>query len=63
MHDLTTGEVRLTSVNIPYSPGKWASLNADFPLSESDWEAMLAMLAAMKPGLVAERWPPEAADH
>jgi hypothetical protein len=40
------------SINIPYAPGKWASLNADFPLSEADWSAMLAMLAAMKPGLV-----------
>jgi hypothetical protein len=56
--DLVTGEIRLHSVNIPYSPGKWASLNADFPLSEREWNAMMAMLAAMKPGLVADDQDP-----
>jgi hypothetical protein len=45
------------SVQIPYSPGQWASLRAPFPLTEQDWAAMIAMLQAMKPGLVADEPP------
>lgn len=39
-------------VQIPYSAGEWATLQASFPLSEQEWAAMIAMLQAMKPGLV-----------
>lgn len=39
-------------VQIPYSHGQWATLQASFPLTEAEWDAMVAMLQAMKPGLV-----------
>jgi len=40
------------SVQIPYSPTTWAVIQAPFPLSEADWEAMIATLNDMKRGLV-----------
>ena len=43
-----------TLVQIPYSAGEWAQLRARFPMSEREWEAMIAMLQAMKPGLVLD---------
>jgi hypothetical protein len=44
-----------TAVQIPYSPGQWATLQASFPLSEAEWQALTSMLQALKPGLVQER--------
>ena len=41
------------SLPIPLAPGLWASLEARFPLSAAEWERMLALLDAMKSGLVA----------
>lgn len=41
------------TVQIPYSNGRWAVLEAAFPLQEAEWSALIAMLEAMKPGLVA----------
>lgn len=41
-------------VQIPYSHGEWATLQAGFPLTEAQWDALIAMLQAMKPGLVSE---------
>jgi len=43
------------SVSIPFSPGEWAVLQAPFPISEAEFEALLSMLNAMKPGLVVSR--------
>jgi hypothetical protein len=40
------------TVQVTYSPTEWALLQAAFPMSEEDWESMLAVLAAMKRGLV-----------
>jgi len=40
------------SVQITYSPSAWATIHAPFPLSESDWDAMMRVLDGMKPGLV-----------
>lgn len=40
------------SVQIPYSHDQWATLEATFPLAESEWDALIAMLQAMRPGLV-----------
>lgn len=41
------------TVQVPYSNGGWAVLEAAFPLQEAEWSTMIAMLEAMKPGLVA----------
>lgn len=43
----------IKAVQIPYSNGRWAVLEAAFPLQEAEWSALIAMLEAMKPGLVA----------
>jgi hypothetical protein len=40
----------------------WATLQAAFPLTEEAWEQMLAVLKAMKPGLVSERGSGEKSD-
>jgi hypothetical protein len=40
-------------VQLPLGPGEWATLHGAFPISESQWRQMLAVLEAMKPGLVA----------
>jgi hypothetical protein len=41
------------TVQVPYSPGEWALLQAAFPMSSAAWDQMIAVLNAMKPGLVA----------
>jgi hypothetical protein len=41
------------SVSLPLSVSEWATLQAPFPLSESAWNQMIAVLQAMKPALVA----------
>jgi hypothetical protein len=46
------GERDRTQVQIPYSHDRWATLHAAFPITEREWDAMIAMLQAMKPGLV-----------
>jgi hypothetical protein len=40
------------AVQITYSPNEWALLQGQFPMSEDDWDAMIAVLQAMKRGLV-----------
>lgn len=45
------------AVAIPLSPTEWVTLYASFPLTDASWNQMIAVLEAMKPGLVA---PPEA---
>jgi hypothetical protein len=42
------------TVQVPYSPGEWALVQAAFPLSEAAWTQMIAVLEAMKPGLVSD---------
>ena len=42
-------------LRIPIRPHVDAVLSVPFPMTEADWEQFLAVLAAMKPGLV----PPE----
>jgi hypothetical protein len=47
------GERRQTrTVQVTYSPTEWALLQGQFPMSEDDWDAMIAVLDAMKRGLV-----------
>ena len=40
------------TVQVTYSPNEWALLQGSFPMSEQDWDAMIAVLEAMKRGLV-----------
>jgi hypothetical protein len=40
------------TVQVTYSPTAWALVQAPFPLSEADWDAMMRVLDGMKPGLV-----------
>jgi hypothetical protein len=42
------------AVQLPYSPSRWATLQAAFPLTERDWDQMLAVLNAMKPALTTD---------
>jgi len=42
------------TIQVPYSPSEWALVQAPFPMTESAWTQMLAVLAAMKPGLVQD---------
>ena len=44
------GQVR--EVPIPIQGSAWPALKAAFPLSEEAWAQMIAVLNAMKPGLV-----------
>ena len=39
-------------VRLPLATGAWPSLRADFPMTESAWAQMMAVLEVMKPGLV-----------
>jgi len=43
-----------TTVQIPYSNGRWAALSAAFPITSAEWTMMMGVLEAMKPGLVTE---------
>ncbi len=44
----------MRTLQLPYSATEWATLQAAFPLSEAEWDRMLAILNAMKPALVAQ---------
>ncbi len=52
-------ESRLRTVTLPLSATEWAALQAAFPLSETAWDQMIAVLAAMKPALVEVRSSPQ----
>jgi hypothetical protein len=38
-------------VQIPVTPSSWVKVRGAFPLTEGAWDQMMAILAAMKPGL------------
>lgn len=40
------------TIQVPYSPNAWALLEASFPMTEQEWDQMVAVLQAMKLGLV-----------
>ncbi|MDE0152974.1 MAG: hypothetical protein OXN23_03795 [Gammaproteobacteria bacterium] len=44
------GSVR--NVQLPLSSDSWAILSAQFPITEKNWDQMLAVLQAMKPALI-----------
>lgn len=41
------------SVQLPVPGTSWVTVQGDFPMTEEAWESMMALLGAMKPGLVA----------
>jgi hypothetical protein len=45
----------LRQIQIPYALNNWAKLEAGFPMSEGDWNQMMAVLTAMKPALVSTK--------
>lgn len=49
-----TAATKTSTVQLPISPREWAKLEASFPMTESKWKQMLAVLTAMKPALVAD---------
>lgn len=53
----------MKTVELPLGPDKWARLEGAFPLNEQDWDLMLAILTAMKPGLVSAPERPEHEGH
>ena len=44
----------IRDIQLPLSASSWATLSANFPLSEDGWKRMITVLEAMKPALVAE---------
>jgi hypothetical protein len=52
LRDSSGGQQR--AVQLPISANRWAILQAPFPMSESAWEQMMAVLEAMKPALVKD---------
>lgn len=52
--EASRGEPQQTqrTIQVPYSTTGWALVQAKFPMDEREWEQMLAVLQAMKPGLV-----------
>jgi hypothetical protein len=52
--DPVSGETKraTSTVQVTYSPTEWALLQAKFPMSGEDWDAMIEVLQAMKRGLV-----------
>lgn len=44
-------EPQVRTILLPLLEGKWASLQAPFPIGEDDWQQMQSVLSAMKPGL------------
>jgi hypothetical protein len=40
---------------VPVAAGTDVTIEGNFPLSEAEWTQFLAVLAAMKPGLVGQR--------
>jgi hypothetical protein len=42
----------VAAVPLPLSPHAWATLTAALPLTEEEWDRLMAVLAAMRPGLV-----------
>lgn len=41
----------MRDVSIPLAGTAWVTVSGEFPMTEESWDQMLAMLAAMKPGL------------
>jgi hypothetical protein len=42
------------TIQVPYSPGQWALVQAAFPITGAAWDQMIAVLEVMRPGLVVD---------
>ena len=51
----SSGHPQVRTLQLPLLEGKWASLQAPFPIGEDDWQQMQSVLLAMKPGLTLPR--------
>ena len=40
------------TIQVPYSANEWALIQASFPMTQAEWDQMIAVLEAMKPSLV-----------
>jgi hypothetical protein len=49
----------MQTIQVPYAPGKWAIVQAAFPLIGGQWKQLGNVLEAMKPGLVEDEPKPE----
>jgi len=47
----------IRALNLPLSPNDWAVLQVPTRMSEREWDQMIAVLTAMKPGIVSEDDP------
>lgn len=54
MSDIDAADHRL---NVPFPGARWGHLRLPRPLSDEDWEHLMAVLAAMRPGLVVSPDP------
>jgi hypothetical protein len=48
----TTDDRPMRIMALPLSPHAWATLTVALPLTEEEWDRLMAVLAAMRPGLV-----------
>ena len=45
----------IRNIQLPLSSDSWATLSANFPLTEDSWNQMLVVLQAMKPALIKNK--------
>ena len=57
--ELLSRKLNQIRLSIPVSPGVAAELLLPQPMSEDDWEQFMAVLEAMKPGIVKEAPDPD----
>jgi hypothetical protein len=53
----------VAAVPLPLSPHLWATLTAALPLTEEEWDRLLAVLAAMRPAIVSAAPAPATTDR
>ena len=58
----TPATLETRTVAIPLLRSDWATLQIPVRMAEDEWNQMMAVLTAMKPGLVAKATAPPAAD-
>jgi hypothetical protein len=53
----------VAAVPLPLSPHAWATLTAALPLTEEEWDRLMAVLAAMRPAIVSAAPAPATTDR
>jgi hypothetical protein len=59
----TTDDRPMRIMALPLSPHLWATLTAALPLTEEEWDRLLAVLAAMRPAIVSAAPAPATTDR